>query len=71
MSETCLQHRGFTLRLLLSGFILNDIPVLYENAVFHANNIRRNPVHRCSESGKAPMHDHEVTIADNRTGFVL
>jgi hypothetical protein len=37
------KHRGFTLRLLLSGFILNDIPVLYENAAFHENNICRNP----------------------------
>ena len=65
------EHRGFTLGLLLSGFVLNDIPVLYETAVLHANDISRNPVHRCSEPGKAAVHDHEVSLCDNRAGFVL
>jgi hypothetical protein len=64
------EHRGLTLRLFLSGFILNDIPVLYENAIFNANNIGRDPVSGCSESGKASMCDHDIPVCDNHAGFV-
>jgi len=37
--------------LLLDGLILDHVPMLYQVAVFDAENVRCNPVHRCAEAG--------------------
>jgi len=55
---------------LLNGFVLNDIPVLYENSVSNAKNIGRDPVHHCPEAGEAPMCDNEVSFGNDQTSFV-
>jgi hypothetical protein len=55
---------------LLSGFVLNDIPVLHENAVLNAKNISRDSIHHCPKTGKPPMCDNEVSFGDDQTSFV-
>src|SRR6266851_9552553 len=67
MLEMCTEHRRFSLRLLLSGFVLNDIPVFHENAVLNAKNISRDPIHHCLIAGKPPMCDNEVSFGDDQT----
>src|SRR5258708_1929347 len=65
------EHRGFTFRLLLRGFVLNDIPVLHENAVLNAKNISRDPVHHCPKPGKTPMRNNEVSFGNDQTSFIM
>jgi len=64
------EHRRFTLRLLLSDFVLNDIPVLHENAVLNANNIGSDPIHHCPKPGETPVYDNEVFFRNDQTSFV-
>ena len=64
------EHGRLTLRLLRSGFVLNDIPVLHENAVLYAQNISRDPIHHCPKPGKTPMCDNEVSFGNDQTSFV-
>jgi len=65
------KHWGFTLRLFLSGFVLNDIPVLYENSVLYAHNICGNPIHGSSKTAESSVHDHEVSLSYDRSRLVL
>src|SRR5437868_9358700 len=65
------KHWGFTLRLFLSGFVLNHIPMLDKNPVLNTHNICRNPIHRRSETAKSPVHDHEVSVSHDCSRFVL
>jgi hypothetical protein len=44
--KSVIEQRSFTLRLLLCGFILYDIPVLYKKSIQNADNFSRNPVPR-------------------------
>jgi hypothetical protein len=55
---------------LLSGFVLNDIPVLHENTVLNAENISRDPVHHCPKPGKTPMGNHKVSFSNDQTSFI-
>ncbi len=64
------EHGGFTFRLLLSGFVLNNIPVLHENAVLNAKNVSRDPIHYCPKPGKTTICDNEVSFGNGQTSFV-
>jgi hypothetical protein len=55
---------------LLSGFVLNDIPVLHEIAVLNAKNISRDPIQHCPKPGKTPVCDNEVSFGNDQTSFV-
>ena len=67
------------LGLLLSSFVLNDIPVFDENPIFQANHVRRDPVHppkiggaggvRAVENLRLVMG--EIKIADVRAQVAL
>src|ERR1700686_3699814 len=69
--ETGPEHWSFTLRLFFGGFILNDVPMLDQDSVLNAHNICGNPIHRGPEPVKSPVHDHEVSLSHDRSGFVL
>src|SRR5713226_6781791 len=69
--KTCSEHWSFTLRLFFGHFILNDIPMFDQKAVLDTNNVCGNPIHRSTEVAKSPVNDHEVTLGDNRSRFVL
>src|SRR5438445_9657505 len=49
------KHWVSTFGLLLRRFVLNDIPVLDQNSVFDANDVRGNPVHRRAEAREPPV----------------
>src|SRR5258708_28350064 len=45
--------------------------MLDQNAIFDANDVRRNPVHREAETRKSPVHDDEIPFSDNRSGLIF
>jgi hypothetical protein len=65
------KHRISAVGLLLGGFVLDDIPVLDQEAVVDTKNVRCNPVHGLAEARKSPMYDHEVFLGHNRARFVF
>ena len=65
------EHGRFALRLLLGSLVLNDIPVLDENSILQANNVRCNPVHRQSDVGEPAMKDYIVTFCKNQPMLIL
>src|ERR1700720_3658139 len=69
--KTCPEHRSFTFRLFFGGFVLNHVPMLDKDSVLNAQNICGNPINRSTETAKSPVHDHEVCLSHDRSGFVL
>src|SRR6266550_6635316 len=62
LRERVSKHRVSALGLFLGSLVLNDIPVLKQDSVFHADNIRRNPVDRLPEAREAAVDDDEVSL---------
>src|SRR5258708_29096858 len=60
-----------TFGLLLRRLVLNDIPVLDQNPVFNANDVRRNPVHRSPKAREPPVDNHEITLGENQPRLIL
>jgi hypothetical protein len=50
---------------------LDHIPVLDQNVILDAHNVRGNPIHRSTETANSPVHDHEVSLSDDRSGLVF
>src|SRR6202023_1372137 len=69
--EACPEHWSFTLRLLFSRFILNYVPMLDEDSVLNAHNIRGDPIYWSTETAKSPVHDYEVPLGHYSSRFVL
>src|SRR5258705_229809 len=65
------KHRVSAFGLLLSRLVLNDIPVLDQNPVLDAQDIRRNPIHRNPKAGESPVDDHEIAIGHNHPWLIL
>ena len=64
------EHGEAALGRLARGLVLNHIPMLHENPIFHSNYIRRNPVHRQADTRKAPVQDDKVPFGHNRSCFI-
>src|SRR5260370_8931165 len=45
--------------------------MLDKDPVLNAHNIYCNPIHRSAETAKSSMHDHQVSLGHDRSGFVL
>jgi hypothetical protein len=45
--------------------------MLRKEAVFKAQNVRRNPVDRRTEPRKPSVHDDEIPVCHNRPRFIL
>ena len=56
------KHRVSALGLFLGSLVLNDIPVLDQDSVFHPNNIRRNPVDGQPETREPAVNDDDVSL---------
>src|SRR6266404_5098331 len=69
--ESLSEHGSSTFRLLFRGLILNDVPMFHQDSVLNAHNIRRNPIHRSTETAKPPVHDHQVSLSHDHSRFVL
>src|ERR1700730_1182720 len=70
ISENLSRTLELTLRLFFGRFILNDVPMLDKDSVLNADNICSNPIHRSTETAKSRVHDHEVSLSQDRSGFV-
>jgi hypothetical protein len=60
--ERVSKHRVSAFGPFLGSLVLNDIPVLKQDSVFHADNIRRNPVDWQAEAREAAVDDDEVSL---------
>src|SRR5580704_10008957 len=69
--KTLSEHGGAAFRLLFCGLVLNDIPMLNKDSVLNAQNICGDPIHGSTKAGESPVHDHEVPVGHDRSGFVL
>src|SRR6266404_5060530 len=45
--------------------------MLDQNAIFDANDVRRNPVHREAEVRKSSVHDDEIPFTHNRSMLIF
>src|SRR6185503_17145928 len=68
--KTCSEHRGFTLRLFFSRFILDDIPMLDKDSGLNPQNVCGNPIHRTTEAAESPVNNHELPVSYNCSRFV-
>src|SRR3989442_11735617 len=65
------KHRLSTFGLLPCRFVLNDIPVLDQHAIFDANNVCRDPVHRRAKAGESSMNYHEIAFSHDCSRLIL
>jgi hypothetical protein len=71
LAKLVAKHAKAALGGCTRSLVLDHIPVLDQNAVLDAENVRGNPIHRSTETAKSPVHDHEVSLGQDRSGFVL
>ena len=69
--ERVSKHRVSAFGLFLGSLVLNDIPVLKQDSVFHADNIRRNPVDRQAEAREAAVDDDKVSLRYDYSRLIL
>jgi hypothetical protein len=50
---------------------LDHIPMLDQNAILDANDVRRNPVHGKAKIREPSVHDHEISFGHDRSWLVL
>src|SRR5882762_9283167 len=63
---------GFPLLdLLLCSLVLNNIPVLDQNSVLDANDVRRDPVRRRAKAGETTVNYHEITLGHDYSRLIL
>ena len=71
VGERVSKHRVTALGLFLDSLVLNDIPVLKQDTVFHTDNICRNPVHRQPDAREPAMNDDEVSLGYDYSGLIF
>src|SRR6202043_570482 len=65
------KHGLAALRLLLGRLVLDDIPMLGEEAILDAKDVRRDPVHGCPEPRKTSVDNDEVAISHDHPRLVF
>src|SRR6266699_2627669 len=69
--ECSSEHGPLAYGLFFRRFILNDVPMLDKDSVLNAQNICGNPIHGSTETAKAPVDDHEVSLSHDHSRFVF
>src|SRR6516164_4253705 len=69
--ERVAEHRPAALGLLPGRLILDDIPVLDEESVLDAEDVRRDPVRRRPEPREATVDDDKLALRHDNAGLVL
>src|SRR5437868_12437566 len=65
--ELVSEHREPAFRNGSSGFVLDDVPMLGEDAVLQAHDVHHDPIRRSrAEAGKTTMQHQEVSIRQNQ-----
>src|SRR2546428_7042589 len=65
------EHRVSTFGLLPCRFVLNDIPVLDQHAIFDTNDVCRDPVRRRAKAGESSVNYHEITFSHDYPRLIL
>src|SRR5437870_1430372 len=65
------EHRVSAFGLLPRCLVLNDIPMLDQNPVFHAYDVRHNPVRRQATARIPPVDQDEIAFGDNQSHLIL
>ena len=55
----------------MRSLVLDHVPVLDQDAILDAKNVCGNPIHGSTEAAKSAVHDHEVSLGHDCSGFVL
>src|SRR6266403_2346232 len=71
LAKLVAKHGKAALGLLAGGFVLNHIPMLYEDSILYSKNVGCDPVHGLSEARKSPVHDHEISLSHDGSRFVF
>src|ERR687892_2205469 len=59
------EHGATAFGLRFRRFVLNHVPMLDEDSIDHANEVRNNPVLRLPKARKATVDDHELALRNN------
>src|ERR1700722_5151044 len=65
------KHRVPALGLFLGSLVLNDIPVLDQDSVFQADNIRCNPVDGQPDTRETAVEDDDVSLRYDDSRLIL
>ncbi len=65
------EHGKAALRRLAPCFVLDHVPVLGQNSILDANDVRYNPVDRLPNARISPVHDYKISVGDNRSVLIL
>src|SRR3989454_6378783 len=65
------EHRISAFGLLTCRLVLNDIPVLDQHAIFDANDVCRDPVHRRAKAGESTVNYHQITFSHDYSRLIL
>src|SRR6266852_6704181 len=69
--EPISEHRPAAFRGGSRGFILNNVPMLSEHAIFQTHDIQHDPVgYSFAQAGKTTMQHQEVSGCQNQLIFV-
>src|SRR4029077_13543959 len=75
--NSCIYRKRFTehwvaaFGLILSGLVLNYVPMLDQNPVFDNHNVHSDPVHRCAKARKSAVNDHKIAVRNNDSWLIL
>jgi hypothetical protein len=69
--ERVAEHRTPAFRLLLCGLVLDDVPMLDENAALYTKNVCCDPIDRQAETGKSSVDNDELAVGYNHSGLVF
>ncbi len=64
------EHGPLALRPLLSGFVLQHIPVFDQNIILHAKNIDSDPIRGMTKRAETAMDHDPLALGENEPGFV-
>src|SRR5580700_874823 len=45
--------------------------MLDQDSTLNAHDVGGNPIHGSTETAKSPVHDHEISLSNDRSRFVL
>ena len=54
-----------------SRLVLNNVPMLNENAVLDTQYVGSDPIHRKTHATEAPMHDYKIALGNDQSRFIL
>src|SRR5258707_11914794 len=63
------EHGRATFRLLFGGLSLNHVPCSTSNPSSMHKDVGSDPIYRCAESRKLPVHNDEIALCNDRSSL--